>query len=571
VNKLKKNRIITLGINSFFEHPSIALIENGNVIFAAEDERFTGIKHGRSYNPFSAYIPFDAIYQGLKYCGLTSLDISEVSYSYSKWKHLRNLFGCFTGKRLSSFKEEFGAFITLCQIPNLLSSGYQLPQKYRNIINPKDFKNIPFVEWPHHLCHAASAFYTSGWDDALVVIADGAGESACTTVYYGNNLQLKSIDSMELPNSLGHFYSNVTKFLGFEPFSDEFKVMGLAAYGEPKYVKNFEEIIELLPKGRYKVNIKNLQNLQKCVPGSRQPNSEIKQIHKDVARSAQFLLEKTLLHVIKFHAKKSGKRKICLAGGVFLNCVANEKIAALPEIDDVFVQPASSDAGTALGAACLSYMKYEGNQKINCDSMALGTSYSDSEIELVLKESGLKYKKLNEEEMVLQLAKFIHEDKICAIFKGRMEFGPRALGMRSVLANPTSSKNKEKLNKIKDRESFRPVAPIVTSEAFNRYFEGHKNPYMLFTCRANDEAKKHLPSSVHTDNSSRVQTINKNQNPFLHKVLLEIEQLTAHPCIINTSFNIQGKPIVEDPTHAISCFLTTEIDVLILESFIIEK
>jgi len=205
VNKIKKNRIITLGINSFFEHPSISLIENGKVIFAAEDERFTGIKHGRSYNPYSAYIPFDAIYQGLKHCGLISSDITEVSYSYSKWKHLRSLLGCFTGKRLSSFKEEFGAFITLCQVPNLLSSGYQLPQKYRNIINPNDFKKIPFVEWKHHLCHAASTFYTSGWNDALVVIADGAGENACTTVYYGNKLKLQTVDSMLLPDSLGHF------------------------------------------------------------------------------------------------------------------------------------------------------------------------------------------------------------------------------------------------------------------------------------------------------------------------------------------------------------------------------
>tara|TARA_Y100000310_G_scaffold2925_1_gene3901 strand:+ start:6129 stop:7826 length:1698 start_codon:yes stop_codon:yes gene_type:complete len=564
--------MITLGINSFFEHPSIALLCDGKIIFAAEDERFTGIKHGRAYSPYSSYIPFDALYHGLRYCGLTSKDISEVAFSYSKWEHLRSLSGCFTGKRISSFSEEIAAFFSLCNIPKLLSSGYQLREFYRSVINPDDFKKIPFREWPHHLSHAASAFYPTSFEDALVIVADGAGENACTSVYYSRDNQLSLQRIHDLPNSLGHFYSYVTKYLGFQPFSDEFKVMGLAAYGQQNYTEQLRKALKLEAGGSYSVDLLAAQNLRKLLPEGRRPHEAITQIHKDIAKSVQVVLEEILVHIVSYHMHRSGSRNLCLAGGVFLNCVANGKLASLDSVENVYVHPASSDAGTAVGAAILSYNDKKGPQKINIESMALGTEYSDELIEKHIQRKGItKFNKLDDSELVQQVARLITENKIVATFRGRMEFGPRALGMRSLLANPADNSTKDKLNELKGRENFRPVAPIILDSAFDRYFEGYQDPHMLFTCQTKEAARTQLPSAVHADNSARVQTVGQHDNPFLYDLLSTLESSGAPPCVINTSFNIQGKPIIESPVHALDCFMSTSVDALVIGSFLIEK
>ncbi|PZT72150.1 MULTISPECIES: carbamoyltransferase family protein [unclassified Streptomyces] len=563
--------MLIMGINSYFEHPSVALIEDGEVLFAAEDERFTGIKHGRRYTPFSSYLPVNAMHKGLAYIGRTAADLDEIAYSYHRWDHLKSLAGCLTGSRLSSLRDELSAFATLANLPHALRSGYEIPHRLRDRLRPEDLRGVPVREWRHHLSHAASAYYCSGWDNALVVVADGAGEKACTTVYEGRGKELRKITEEVLPNSLGHFYSFVTEHLGFEPFGDEFKVMGLAAYGEPRYKDVFDSIVRLGPQGRYTVDLRALRSLTAALGERRLPHQKIEQIHMDIARSAQARLEETLVHLVSHHARATGLRRLCLAGGTFLNCVANGRLAGLGLFDEIFVQPAASDAGTALGAAALSAIRRGGDAQLRYASFALGTSHDERSIAEAIDQSGAESEVLVEKDMVERLARRLADGDICAVFRGRMEFGPRALGMRSLLASPLDPTMRKRLNVVKGREQFRPVAPLVADEAFDRYFDGHRDPYMLFTTKVRPEARDLIPSAVHADDTARVQSVPRDHDPFLHAVLTEFGRITGHPVLINTSFNVRGRPIIESPQEALGCFFSSGIEAMVMENRFIER
>ncbi|EFL19354.1 carbamoyltransferase C-terminal domain-containing protein [Streptomyces sp. C] len=563
--------MIVLGVNSYFEHPSAALLQDGRLLFAVEDERFTGVKHGRRYSPYRSYFPIDAVHRALDHADLRLSDVDEIAYSYHRWSHLRSLWGCLTGRRLSSLREELNAFANLANLAESLRSGYDVPQRYRQRIGPQDARRVPFREWPHHLSHAASAFFCSGWDEALTVVCDGAGENACTSVFAGRGRRLVPLGQENVPDSLGIFYSLVTRHLGFEPFSDEFKVMGLAAYGEPRFAPEFRRIVVLLPHGRYRVDVGLLRALGRLVTAARTPGTPLEQVHKDLAASAQQRLEEALEHVITHYARATGLRRLCLAGGTFLNCVANGRIARLGLFDDIFVQPAASDAGTAVGAAALSTIRRGGRAQVSVPSYFLGTEYGDDAAEAAFAAAGVKPERLPEREMARRLAERLAGGRVAAVFRGRMEFGPRALGNRSLLADASAPAMRDRLNEIKGREDFRPVAPIVTEDAFGEFFDGHRDPYMLFTSTVLPEARERIPAAVHADGTARVQTVSARTSPFLDVLLREFGSRTGSPVLVNTSFNVRGKPIVESPQEALACYFTSGIDCIAIGGFFHEK
>ena len=359
-----------LGINFFFEHISVAIIDDGRLVFSAEEERFTGIKGGKRYSPFSVQFPYKSIYAALDYLEIEIKDIDVIALSYDKWKHLKGMMS----KRWSYY-DDYYAIRSLFHTKRILCSNYELFQYMSDRINLNDLKKIPIICFDHHLSHAASAYCYSGFEKSLVLAADCCGEKSCTSLYIGSDKGLKKIASFDIPHSLGILYSTVTKHLGFNTFQDEFKVMGLASYGNDKYREEFKNIITFNENGSYKLNEKNMFNLQKFLGPARKKGEEITQRHKDIAKTLQSILEEILIKLLTYYRDKTGIRKLCMAGGIALNCVANGKISDACIFDEIFIQPASSDAGTSMGAAALAWNKYNGKIQIKYDNMYLGTEY----------------------------------------------------------------------------------------------------------------------------------------------------------------------------------------------------
>lgn len=563
--------MIILGINSFFEHPAVALVRDGELVFAIEEERITRIKHGRKYTPYKLYLPFESIGAALRHANLCSADIDEVAYSYDPWRHIAAAWGCFNGKRLSSFREEFAAFVNVLNIKKALQSAHEIPHRYADILKPFDFGRTRFRRWDHHLSHAASAFFCSGFDESLIVVADGSGERACTSIYVGRGRRIEPVASVALPHSLGLFYSFITAHLGFEPFADEYKVMGLAAYGNDRYSQDIGRILHGAPAGRYRIDLSRLTELEATLGPKRLAAEPIEQRHKDIACSAQRVLEDVLVELIAYHLDKSGLRHLCAAGGVFLNCVANGRIARLPALDRYFVQPAAHDAGTAIGAAALSSAARGGPAQLRYDSMLLGTGYGDDEIERTLAEARLRFTRVTPAAVPATLARLLANERVVALFRGRMEFGPRALGARSLLASPRSALTRERLNAIKGREQFRPLAPLVREEDYDRFFEGPANRYMMFAVKARPETARMAPAVVHADHTARAQIVRCAEDPFLHETLSCFHDATGVPILVNTSLNVRGKPIDESPTDALCSFLTSGADALMIGSYLVER
>lgn len=560
-----------LGINSYFEHPAVALVRDGEIIFAVEDERFTGIKHGRKYSPHRTYLPVDSMYRALADTGSAVSDLGEIAYSYHRWRHLGSLWGCFTGQRLDSLRDELTAFASLVNVRRAMRAGYEIPQRYRGVLDPHQLGRVPYREWPHHLSHAASAFFCSGFDEALVVVADGAGERAATSVYHGRGAHLRRIGGANLPHSLGIYYSVITRHLGFEPFADEFKVMGLSAYGEPRFRDECRRLLSLGPSGTYQVSTRLLGDLRELFGPARTPGADLEQRHRDIARSAQDRLEEALEHVVRHYVDRTGLTRICYAGGTFLNCVANGRLARLAGVREVFVQPASHDAGTALGAAILSAVRRGSQPRFAFPTAALGTAYDETQVTWACQAADVPFQRLPEAELAGVVADRLAAGEIGGIFRGRMEFGPRALGLRSILADPRDPEMRDRLNRLKGREGFRPVAPMVTAEAFAEYFDGHQDRFMLFSTEVRPGARTRIPAAVHADGTARVQTVRPLDDPWLHGLLVRFAELTGVPVLINTSLNVRGKPIVESPLEALSCLFTTGMDFLVLGGLLVAK
>lgn len=558
--------MIILGINFFFEHLSVSLIQDGVLVYSAEEERFSGIKGGKRYSPFSIHFPYRSMYSALDYLNIKISDVDVIAFSYEKWKHFKGLFS----KRWSYY-DDFYALRALFHSKRILCSDYETFQYMSDRMTPSELRKIPLLYFDHHLSHAASAYCYSGFEESLVFVADCCGEKSCTSLYIGTNQGLKKLKSFNIPHSLGILYAVVTKHLGFNTFQDEFKVMGLASYGKDTYREAFEEIITYDRKGNYQINERNMFRLDAFLGPARKKGEPISQRHKDIAKSLQTILETILLNLFTYYQKKTGIKKLCMAGGVALNCVANGKIHDAEIFDEIFIQPAASDAGTSMGVAALAYFKLKGKMQIAFSDMYLGTEYTNESIEAQIKTAKLKYRYLLDQELAKEAALKMAEGQIGGLFRGRMEAGPRALGNRSVIASPAFDDMLEKINKIKGREMFRPIAPIVKEDRFDDYFSGAKNQYMLFTCTVKPDARGKIPAVTHVDYTSRVQTVTKKSNAFVYSLISEFENRTGIPVIVNTSLNFRGKPIVENPIDAIGNFYSSGLDFFIIGNYLLEK
>lgn len=444
----------------------------------------------------------------------------------------------------------------------------------------------PIKFYEHHESHAASSFFFSGFKEAAILTVDGVGEWATTTYGIGKNNQIDLFEEVHFPDSIGLLYSTITSYLGFGVNDGEYKVMGLAPYGNARYTNEMRKLILMQSGGQYQLDMKYFDFLKGermyseaiCElfgKPARQTDLEINQFHIDVAKSLQVVLEEILIEKAQYLYEKTGMKNLCMAGGVALNCVANGKVLKHGPFKRLFVQPASNDAGGCLGAAALAYAELTGNNPriAKTEHVYLGPSYTSTEIGKLLQSTSIVYQdyRHNSEELLGEIAKRLADGKVIGWFHGRMEFGPRSLGARSILANPMDSTMRDLINAIvKKREGFRPFAPAVLETKAHEHFDlDHRSPFMLETCQV--VSKLDLPAITHVDGSARVQTVCARTNPRFAALLEAFEKLTSCPILLNTSFNVKGEPIVCTPEDALKCFITTNIDCLVLEDFIIDR
>jgi carbamoyltransferase len=552
-----------IGISAYFHDSACCLISDGALVAAAEEERFTRIKHDPS-------LPVEAFRFCLEQGGLTIPDIDCVAYYEDP------------GKKLS--RQLWMKF------PSLPVGG-----EYIRSLDParpeREIRELlgyegPIIYSDHHMSHAASSYYFSGFSKAAIMTVDGVGEWATTTYGQGQGKDITLFDEVRFPDSLGLLYSAITGYLGFEVNEGEYKVMGLAPYGEPLYTEQLRQLINSKQGGQYNLNLKyfdfmrlkrmfsdELIDLLGCPP--RVPESDIERFHQDLARSLQVVLEDILLEKANYIHQIVKSENLCMAGGVALNCVANSRILRDGPFKRLFVQPAAGDAGGALGAAALAYVQMSGGSipEQRLKHVYLGTSYSPSEIAALLGSTPLEAIDLRgrEKDLIASTVDRLMEGKIIGWFQGRMEFGPRSLGTRSILADPRDEGMRDRINSlVKMRESFRPFAPAILESKSKDHFDiDHSSPFMLETCQV--RSKLGLPSVTHVDGSARLQTVDRASNPRFASLLEEFDRHTGCPILLNTSFNIRGEPIVCTPADALLCFVKSGIDTLVLEDFIIDR
>ena len=589
-----------LGISAFYHDSAAAIIVDGEIIAAAQEERFTRKKHDESY-------PKNAINYVLKEANLKLSEVDHIVFYEKPFLKFERLLETYVGFSPSGFKS-FSMSMPLWLSEKLFQKKMLFDELKKQDNNFNDIKKINFSE--HHLSHAASAFFSSPYDEAIILTLDGVGEWATTTVSLGKNNKINILKEIHFPHSLGLLYSAFTYFLGFKVNSGEYKVMGLAPYGEPKFKDIIlGKLIDVKQDGSFRLNMDyfnyatgltmtnnkfgKLFNMER-----REPEDNLLQIHMDMASSIQAATEEIVLKITRFLSNEFKLENLCMAGGVALNCVANGKILKEGLFKNIWIQPASGDAGGALGAAqAFYYQELDNKRKIlKTDTMNgsyLGPQFSDEQIEDELKICGANYKKLTSDQIIKDTAKALSEEKAVGWFQGRMEFGPRSLGNRSIIADSRSEKMQKNLNlKVKYRESFRPFAPAILFEKVSEWFEiNSESPYMLLVADVKKskqlpmtEQQKSLfgidklnikrssiPSVTHVDYSARIQTVHKETNPIFHKLIEEFERITKYPILVNTSFNVRGEPIVCSATDAFNCFMGTDLDVLVCNNFILYK
>jgi len=589
-----------LGISAFYHDSAAAIIVDGKIIAAAQEERFTRKKHDASY-------PKNAINYALKESGLKLNEVDHVVFYEKPFLKFERLLETYIGFSPSGFKS-FSMSMPLWLSEKLFQKKMLFDALKEQDNNFNDIKKINFSE--HHLSHAASAFFSSPYEEAIILTLDGVGEWATTTVSLGKNNKINILKEIHFPHSLGLLYSAFTYFLGFKVNSGEYKVMGLAPYGEPRFKDIIlEKLIDVKEDGSFRLNMDyfnyatgltmtnnkfaKLFNMKR-----REPENELSQIHMDIAASIQAVTEEIVLKITRFLFKEFKLKNLCMAGGVALNCVANGKILKEGLFKNIWIQPASGDAGGALGAAqAFYYQELDNGRKIlKTDLMSgsyLGPQFTDDQVENELKSCGANYKKLTSDQIIKDTAKALSEEKAVGWFQGRMEFGPRSLGNRSIIADSRSEKMQKNLNlKVKYRESFRPFAPAVLFEKVSEWFEiNSESPYMLLVANVkkskqiqmtNEQKnlfgidklnvkRSSIPSVTHVDYSARIQTVHKETNPMFYKLIEEFEKITKYPVLVNTSFNVRGEPIVCSATDAFNCFMGTDLDVLVCNNFILYK
>ena len=590
-----------LGISAFYHDSAAALLIDGKIFAAAQEERFSRIKHDSAY-------PFHSVEFVLKKSNLELNDIDYIAFyekPFLKFERLLDTYVAFAPKGFKSFSASMPVWLR----EKLFQKKLLFNELRNHDKNFKDINKIYFSE--HHLSHAASAFYPSPFKDAVILTLDGVGEWATTTVAKGNGKNLNIFKEIHFPHSIGLLYSAFTYYTGFKVLSGEYKVMGLAPYGEPKFKKLIlDKLIDLKDDGTFRLNIEyfdfatglkmtNEKFSQLFNEPVRNPEKDsIKQFHMDIASSIQSVTEEIILKLTRSIAKETNSKNLCMAGGVALNCVANGKILKENFFNDIWIQPAASDAGGALGAALAMWHVELNNErprptKDGMQGSYLGPSFSNNEIEKKLISLEAKYEKFSEEDLLKITAQELSKQKTIGWFQGRMEFGPRALGSRSIIADPRSDKMQKNLNlKIKFRESFRPFAPSIIREDLTKWFElDVDSPYMLLVADVNKSIRKNpseiekklfgieklnfkrsdIPAVTHVDYSSRIQTVHKETNSRYYKLIKYFKEITSCPVIVNTSFNVRGEPIVCNVKDAFECFMGTNLDLLVCGDFILYK
>jgi carbamoyltransferase len=568
----------TLGINAAYHDCSACLVRDGEVIAAAEEERFTRIKHGKRPVPFSTWqLPYHAIDYCLKEAGITLADVGHVAYSYDPALLLGALDGSETiqlplqpSAQASDWMSPWDPLFlsSIVNAPRQLAGGapHHLRKRFRGVRHDGPFQ-WHFVE--HHLSHEASAFLAAPFEECAVLTMDGRGELATTSYGYYQDRRYRRIKQVNVPHSLGLLYEAVTDYLGFLHSSDEYKVMALASYGKPRFAERFRELLQYTGGGDYRVQPAQWTEL---FGPARERGSEFTQHHMDIASSLQIVLEETVLQMAGWLHEKTGAENLAMAGGVALNCVMNARVRDKGPFKRVWVQPASGDAGTSLGAALWVDAQQFGMSKRSwqMDHAFLGPQFSDDEIEDFLRQSKVGYRRAAD--LSAEVAELLMQNKVIGWFQGRMEFGPRALGARSILASPLDASMQQRLNQIKDREDFRPVAPVVLEEEAAAWFvDATVSPFMVFVYDVRPDKADRIPAVRHVDGTARIQTINRSQNPAYYDLVRAFGERSGVPVLINTSFNTRGEPVVCTPRDALESFFTTPLDALAIGSFIVEK
>ncbi len=561
--------VYILGLSCFYHDSAAVLLRDGEIVFAAQEERYTRKKQDENF-------PKNAVDHALKAAGITVADLTEVVF-YEK--PFLKFFERILETQIDVWPRGFIMFHRAMR--EWMLKKLWIPQTIKKELS----FDKPILFTTHHESHAASAYYCSGFPDAAIVSVDGVGEWATTTIGHGQGKDMKLLRAIHFPHSLGLLYSALTYYLGFKVNSAEYKVMGLAPYGEPKYMKEMKTLIHVKDDGSFELDMSYFtyeygltmtgRKIEKLFGHpTRKGEEKLEQFHKDVAASLQQITEEVMLKIAAEAKRLTGSKYLCLAGGVALNCVANGKILRAKLFDDIFIQPAAGDAGGALGAAlAVWHKKYEGERLPRLGNVYLGNEYSESEFETFLKQENLPFEKLTQEAIIEKTAGLLSGENVIGWFQGRMEYGPRSLGNRSIIADARNKENWQKVNvKIKFRESFRPFAPTVLEEKAKEYFDlDRESPYMLLVADVHAAKRQEIPAVTHVDGSARIQTIRADQNPTYHALLSAFQKRTGCGVIINTSFNVRGEPIVESPKDALNCFLNTDMDYLVLGTCLLEK
>ncbi len=572
--------MFTLGINAAYHDSAACLVQDGLVIAAAEEERFTRVKHGKRPVPFSTYeLPYNAIDFCLREASIRLADVAHVAYSYDPYL----LLGRHANASTITLPLEPSAYpvpaewesawdplflASIVNAPRHLAGGAPLHLRARFCgARPDGPYRWHFVE--HHVAHAASAFLPSPFESAAVMTLDGRGERATTSYYVGSGATMERLGQVNYPHSLGLLYERVTEYLGFLPSSDEYKVMALASFGHPAYRDAFRDLIHLDAHGSYTIAPLSLE--ERFGP-ARERGARLERRHYDIAASLQAALEDVVLELAHWLHAATAQEDLCLAGGVALNCVLNARLRDRSPFKRIWVQPAAGDAGTALGAALWidTRERAGAGSRYQMDHAYLGPAYSDAEIERFLQWSKLPYRRLRD--VAGEATGLLAANKIVGWYQGRMEFGPRALGARSILASPLSPDMQSRLNEIKDREDFRPVAPVVLEEDAPDWFTGAgRSPFMLFVYDVRPDKADRIPAVRHVDGTARIQTIRDDQHPLYYRLLQAFKARTGVPVLVNTSFNTRSEPIVCTPRDAVECFWTSPLDALVIGSFLLQK
>ncbi len=562
-----------LGLNNMHD-ASAALVRDGEVVAAAEEERFVRKKHVSGF-------PKEAIRYCLREAGITIAELDAIGVSWRYWV-LRHRIMC----AIQTMTDSLGTFRAKASrgAGQMTHEWYELFRMRRLIETHFGKGRFELFHLDHHLCHQVSTFYPSPFERAAILTMDGAGEEASTVLSLGEGTKIHELARINLPHSLGQYYASLTGFLGFQMQADEYKMMGLAPYGEPRFAEFLRREVLVPVPGAYRLNHRLLDyhlarrglfspQLTEALGPARRKDEPIEQWHKDVAASAQLVLEEHVVALANHLYEQTRLRELCIAGGVGFNCVANGKLFSQTPFDRVYIQPASGDAGTALGAALQVYHQGSGQgRRAQMAHAYWGPRFSDADARAAAERSGFPFETLSEDELCRRVARSIAGGRLVFWFQGRMEWGPRALGNRSLLADPRRADMKDTINvKVKRREEFRPFAPSILHEERSAYFEnGHPSPFMLFAFKVKPEKQAVIPATTHVDGTARPQTVSREANPLYWKVIKAFQDETGVPVLLNTSFNVQ-EPIVCTPQEAVACFQRTNVDLLVLNHVLISR